>query len=181
MKERRNKLLAVGLLGAVLSAISVPVVAQASDADDNFDKLRIVLSDNASDNRKKCAYLAIDNNGKPVIYPSPRKNRTGHYTSLAKMSEIDVRQLWNARPDNKQKEEYIVKFVGYTGKWSTYIVNMRFSNNQCSSFKVTGPGVIFQDWISTKVIPEPSKYPLLTIGCIEGPKDSGCEMANYIP
>lgn len=180
MKERK-KFLAVVLLGTVLSVIPTPIMAQKGGDYGVFDKLGIVLSNNASDSRKKCAYLAIDNNGKPAIFPSPRKDRTGHYTSLAKMSEIDVRQLWNARPDNGQKEEYIVRFVGYTGKWSTYVVNMRFSNNQCSAFKVIGPGVIFQDWILTAALPEPSKYTLLTIGCIEGPKDSGCEMANYIP
>lgn len=137
----------------------------------------IVLFSDLSYYRKKRAYLVIDNNGRPALYPSPRRNEaTQKRNELGTLNLEELKTLWGIDPI--EPDVYTAQFEGWNGeenRWDRFTVSLRFSNNRCVAFKVANPRVLNQ-WLSVDKIPSArlsskASIPLpVEIGCVEGPR-----------
>lgn len=159
-----------------------------------FDKPGIVLFTNSTDNRVRRAFLQIDCNGKPALYPcrhvgpelSKEKMAVAISGDLTKFCLSDVVDEWKIAPVTPGLLE--LKLSGWsprTREWNDYKVELHFDNATCSSFRVTGPEIVDTDWLKTAEIPNNIKtgkdLPALPIAasCIEGPSNmSDCGRFN---
>jgi hypothetical protein len=157
----------------ILGIIAISQCGDAHAAEDN-KHLALVLSDNASDSRKKLAYIVVDAQGLPSIYPSPLKDsKTGKQNELADLSLDQIRNLWGG-VHSEEQGVYSCDFVGYPGHWATFKIDLRFESDRCQMFRVHGPGITNEGWISTKTLKYASNGVALPpwIGCVEGPFDT---------
>lgn len=151
-----------------------------------FGKKGPILFDQVKNPRKKVAYLVIDDNGRPAVYPSPIVNQEkGHLNSLCNISQKEAKAILNLEPLSDGL--YSGKLIGWNTDakdWASYILDLKFSNGSCKYFKVSGPGVSRNKWISADQIPDnittknsPKSLPPYIL-CVEGPSDmSDCGVA----
>lgn len=135
---------------------------------------RLILSDNSSDSRKKLAYLAVDAQGIPSIYPSPIEDATtGKPNGLNSLSREALLALWKDAPNSARSGVYSFDFQGYPGHWATFKVDLKFDGDRCQKYRVRGPGIPHKNWISTAILKfEPNGVALPPwIGCADGPFD----------
>ena len=135
-----------------------------------------VLVDNPSNFDRNKAFLAIDKNGKPAVYPIfERQHRC---IMLDRHSLADILAHWV--PAKVEDDVYCFCFSYWAdGTWRPTRVDLQFRENYCSRFRVVSDDTKMQSWLPAEAIPvepdrpstnEKLKIPLF-IGFVEGPRD----------
>jgi hypothetical protein len=136
-----------------------------------------VLVDNPSNFERNKAFLAIDRNGKPAVYPLfERQNRC---IMLGRHSSTDILAHW--APAKVEDGVYSFAFSYWkNGIWKPAQVELQFRENYCSQFRVVADDAKMQNWLPTGAIPSELDYssPDGTlevprfVGLVEGPRDT---------
>jgi hypothetical protein len=164
-------------IGTPTEAIGVGSSADYSE----FSSALVLVDDPANSDRNK-AFLAIDKNGRPAIYPVLEREQ--RCAALSQHSLKDILAHWT--PAKVDGDVYSFSFlVPAHGAWIPARIDLRFRENYCSQFRVVSEATKIQSWLSAGAIPRevdrPStngklKLPLF-IGIVEGPRDtSDCRM-----
>jgi hypothetical protein len=135
-----------------------------------------VLVDNPSNFDRNKAFLAIDKNGKPAVYPLfERQHRC---IMLDRHSLTDILAHWT--PAKVEDDVYSFAFSYWkNGTWKPARVDLRFRENYCSRFRVVSDDTKMQSWLPAGAIPAEMDHPStngtlklpLFIGLVEGPRD----------
>jgi hypothetical protein len=125
------------------------------------------------------AYLVVDSTGKPAIYLRQEKSIVSPKDFL--LESIASSNKWKF--DEKENIRENSEFKGWDSErqaWATFAIALKFQNSHCTAFRVVGPTVKIQRWISAKEMPHQldfsklatSSVPIpIEIMCIDGPKE----------
>ncbi len=136
-----------------------------------------VLVDNPSNFDRNKAFLAIDKNGKPAVYPLfERQHRC---VMLDRHSLTDILAHWAPTKVEDDVYSFAFSYYGKNGTWRAARVDLQFRENYCSRFRVVSDDTKMQSWLPAGAIPAEVDRPStngtlrvpLFIGIIEGPRD----------
>lgn len=144
------------------------------DEYSDFSFASILVNEPAKSNRNN-AFLAIDKNGRPALYPALRSQRCAE---LSQHTLTDVLAHWC--PTDASGDVYSFTFYRwFDANWNAIKVEMRFKDNYCSHFRVESADSAVKTWLPTNAIPsevdKPNPGPKLKlpifVGLVEGPRD----------
>jgi hypothetical protein len=192
MKHSFLELMAIMLM-ATTPSFGAQEVDSAVTLNENVDRVNpydirkmtygAILENGSTVIPYKRAYLYVDANGRPAIYPSPRIDRqTRRKNDLKDLSLQEIQGLWNAG-SFQSKDDYAFDLTGWeAGAWQHFRVELSFENGKCRAFRVFGPHILVSRWMPTADIPEfdsltqqPACGPKVLpwyVGLVEGPHDS---------
>jgi hypothetical protein len=146
-----------------------------SSAYSNFN-FACVLVDKPSNFDRNKAFLAIDKNGKPAIYPLFERDH--RCIMLDRHSLTDILAHWT--PIKVEDDVYRFGFSYWAnGTWKLAQVYLQFRENYCSRFRVISDDTKMQSWLPAGAIPKELDYPCsdgtlklpLFVSVVEGPRN----------
>lgn len=149
---------------------------QGSSSDYSEFDFDCILVDNSSNFDRNKAFLAVDKNGRPAVYLLFERQHP--CSMLDRHSLTDILAHWG--PAQVEDGVYSFSFSYWAnGTWRPARVDLQFSGNFCSRFRVVSNDTKIQSWLPAGAIPiEPDrpsttgtlKLPLF-MGLVEGPRD----------
>ena len=140
-----------------------------------FNLARVLVDDPSNFDRNK-AFLFVDNNGRPAVYPLFERDH--RCIMLGRHSLTDILAHWT--PSKVEADVYSFSFFFWAkGTWRPARVDLQFRDNFCSQFRVVSDDTKMQSWLPAAAIPVDGDCPPtggklklpFAIGLVEGPRD----------
>ena len=154
----------------------VDAICEVKSSDYSDFNFSCLLVDEPSKFDRNKAFLAVDDSGKPAVYPLfERQHRC---VMLSQHSLTDILAHWI--PAKVEGDIYSFCFFCWANKtWSPVRVDLQFRENYCSRFRVVSDNIKVQSWLPVEAIPIEADRPAtngtlklpLFMGLVEGPRD----------
>lgn len=168
------------------AARPIEAVCEGSSGDYSEFNFVSILVDAPSNFDRNKAFLFVDKNGRPAVYPLFKRDH--RCIMLGRHSLTDILGHWT--PTKVEAEVYSFSFFYWAnGSWRPARVELQFRDNLCSRFRVVTDDTSMQSWLPTGAIPVEGDRPSaigklklpFEIGIVEGPRDTSDCSIRPIP